>query len=165
MPLNIDWQQILLHWMNLAILTGGLYFLLYAPVKKFMAGREERYHAREANIQQKLAEAEQIKAEYQARLDGAADEIKAAQAKAQQAIQQSTAEQLAQARAEAAQIVAKAEAEAAYSKERVRRESQRELKELAAQAAKKLAARAQEDLFDQFLNAAEAKQGGAAHEK
>ena len=165
MPLNIDWQQILLHWMNLAILTGGLYFLLYAPVKKFMDQREERYRAREANIQQKLAEAEQIKAEYQARLDGAADEIKAAQAKAQQAIQQSTEEQLAQARAEAAQIVAKAEAEAAYSKERVRRESQRELKELAAQAAKKLAARAQEDLFDQFLNAAEAKQGGAAHEK
>ena len=25
MPLNIDWQQILLHWMNLAILTGILY--------------------------------------------------------------------------------------------------------------------------------------------
>ena len=27
-PLNIDWQQILLHLMNFVILAGGLYFLL-----------------------------------------------------------------------------------------------------------------------------------------
>ena len=40
MPLNIDWQQILLHLLNFAILAGGLYFLLYAPVKSFMAKRE-----------------------------------------------------------------------------------------------------------------------------
>ena len=33
-PLNVDWQQILLHWMNFVILTGGLYFLLYKPVKQ-----------------------------------------------------------------------------------------------------------------------------------
>ena len=35
-PLNIDWQQILLHMFNLIILTGGLYFLLYQPVTAFM---------------------------------------------------------------------------------------------------------------------------------
>lgn len=35
-PLNIDWQQILLHVFNLIILTGGLYFLLYQPVTAFM---------------------------------------------------------------------------------------------------------------------------------
>ena len=38
-PLNIDWQQILLHLMNFAILAGGLYLLLYKPVKQFMAKR------------------------------------------------------------------------------------------------------------------------------
>ena len=27
-PLNIDWQQILLHAFNLVILAGGLYLLL-----------------------------------------------------------------------------------------------------------------------------------------
>ena len=43
MPLNIDWQQILLHWMNLAILAGGLYFLLYKPVVSFMQKREQHY--------------------------------------------------------------------------------------------------------------------------
>ncbi len=34
-PLNIDWQQILLHIFNLLILVGGLYLLLYKPVKDF----------------------------------------------------------------------------------------------------------------------------------
>lgn len=36
MPLNIDWQQILLHLLNFLILGVGLYLLLYKPVRKFM---------------------------------------------------------------------------------------------------------------------------------
>lgn len=35
-PLNIDWQQILLHLFNFSILVGGLYLLLFKPVKNFM---------------------------------------------------------------------------------------------------------------------------------
>lgn len=35
-PLNIDWQQILLHLLNFMILFGILYFFLYKPVKDFM---------------------------------------------------------------------------------------------------------------------------------
>ena len=38
-PLNIDWQQILLHLFNFLILFGGLYLLLYRPVKAFMDKR------------------------------------------------------------------------------------------------------------------------------
>lgn len=39
-PLNVDWQQILLHLFNFIILFGGLWLLLYKPVKDFMAKRE-----------------------------------------------------------------------------------------------------------------------------
>ena len=153
MPLNIDWQQILLHWMNLAILTGGLYVLLYKPVKGFIAKREEHYRQLDEQAAQKLAEAERVHAEYQAKLDGADEEIHQARAKAQQAIQQSTEDQLAQAKEQARQIVAHAQTEAEQSRERVLRESQRELRKLAAQATKKLAFQA--DPFDQFLDLAE----------
>ena len=97
-PLNVDWQQILLHWMNLAILTGGLYFLLYKPVKGFIAKREEHYRQLDEQAAQKLAEAERVHAEYQAKLDGAEDEIHQARAKAQAAVQQSVEEQMAQAK-------------------------------------------------------------------
>ena len=162
MPLNIDWQQILLHWMNLAILTGGLYVLLYKPVKEFIAKREEHYRQMEGEAADKLAQAEQVRAEYQAKLDGAGEEIRQARAKAQQALQQSTEEQLAQAQEQARQIVAHARAEAEHSRERIMSESRRELKELTARAAKKLAAHPEADPFDQFLDLAE---GGQVHEE
>ena len=162
MPLNIDWQQILLHWMNLAILTGGLYVLLYKPVMEFIAKREEHYRLMEEQAADKLAQAEQVRAEYQAKLDGAGEEIRQARAKAQQALQQSTEEQLAQAQEQARQIVAHARAEAEHSRERIMSESRRELKELTARAAKKLAAHPEADPFDQFLDLAE---GGRAHEE
>lgn len=42
-PLNIDWQQILLHLLNFVILFAGLYLLLYKPVKAFMQKRREHY--------------------------------------------------------------------------------------------------------------------------
>ena len=112
MPLNIDLQQILLHWMNLAILTGGLYFLLYAPVKKFMEEREEHYRSLDEEAAAKLAQAEQVRAEYQAKLDGADEEIRQARAKAQQSAQQSAQALLDQAQAQAKQIVAHARADA-----------------------------------------------------
>ena len=149
MPLNIDWQQILLHWLNLAILTGGLYFLLYKPVKEFMTKREAHYRSLDEAAAAKLAEAERIKAECQDKLDKADEEIRQERAKAQQ----STEDQLAQARAQARQIVTHAQTEAEHSRERILRESQRELRKLAAQATKKLAFHA--DPFDQFLDLAE----------
>lgn len=157
MPLNVDWQQILLHWMNLAILTGGLYFLLYKPVKQFMEKREAHYRELEEQAARKLEEAEALKASYQAKLDGAEEEIRQTRAKAQAAVQQSVEEQMAQAR----QIVTKAQAEAASSRERMMKESQRELRELTAAAVKKLTVKADTDLFNQFLDLAE---GGDPHE-
>ena len=161
MPLNIDWQQILLHWMNLAILTGGLYFLLFKPVKQFMEKREAYYRERDEEAAGKLAEAERIKAEYQAKLDAADEEIRQSRAKAQQAVQQSAEEQLSRVQAQAQQILTHARAEAEHSRERIMSESRRELKELTARAAKKLAAHPEADPFDQFLDLAE---GGKSHE-
>ena len=156
-PLNIDWQQILLHWMNLVILTGGLYFLLYKPVKQFMEKREAHYRALDEQAAGKLREAEELKAAYQAKLDGAEEEIRQARTKAQAAVQQSVEEQMAQAE----QIVARAKEEAVSSRERIIRDSQRELRELTVKAVKKLTVKADMDLFDQFLDLAE---GGKLHE-
>ena len=40
MPLNIDFLQIFLHMLNFVILAGGLSFLLYKPVNKFLEQRK-----------------------------------------------------------------------------------------------------------------------------
>ena len=159
MPLNIDWQQILLHWMNLAILTGGLYFLLYKPVKQFMAKREEYYKGLEQQASDKIAQAEQLKTEYQSKLDAAEEEIHQARAKAQQSLQQSVQEQLDQAQAQAQLIVTRAHADAERTREQALYDSQQDIRRLAETAAKRLALH--EDPFDQFLDLAE---GGGNHE-
>jgi len=161
MPLNIDWQQILLHWMNLAILTGGLYFLLFEPVKRFMDQRAAHYQNLERQAADKLAEAERLRANCQAKLDQADAEIHQERLKAQQAAAQAAQEHLDQAEEQAKRIVAKAKAEAEQRKERAIRESQKEMRELAAKAAKKLAAQPGADFYDQFLDLTE---GGGAHE-
>ena len=158
-PLNIDWQQILLHWMNLAILTGGLYFLLYQPVKAFLAKREEYYRDLDRQAQDKLARAEQLQADYQKKLDGAEEEIHQARAKAQQSLQQSVQEQLDQAQAQAQLIVTRAHADAERTREQALYDSQQDIRRLAETAAKRLALH--EDPFDQFLDLAE---GGGNHE-
>ena len=59
-PLNIDWQQILLHLFNFAILAGGLYLLLYKPVKQFMEQREADYRKAYDAAQAAQAQAEMV---------------------------------------------------------------------------------------------------------
>lgn len=159
MPLNIDLQQILLHWMNLVILVGGLYFILFKPVKAFMEKREAYFREKDEQAEAKLAEAQRVQAEYQAKLDAADEEIRQARIKAQQASQQAVEEQLARAKAQAQQLMVHARTEAEHDREQILRSSQRELRKLAAEAARKLA---MEDPFDQFLNVAEE---GAKHEE
>ena len=161
MPLNIDWQQILLHWMNLAILAGGLYFLLYKPVVAFMEKREQHYKDLEDQARAELQKAEEAKAQYQAKLDAAEEEIREARQKAQASLQKSADEQLALAQAQAREIVVEAHAHAAIAREKALRDSQRELKRLASEAAGKLAFHEGDDPFDSFLDLAE---GGVKHE-
>ena len=75
MPLNIDWQQILLHLLNFVILFAGLWLLLYKPVKKFMHERQAKYEKMDADAQKKSAEAEEKRAEYEKKLAAADAEI------------------------------------------------------------------------------------------
>ena len=46
-PLNIDWQQILLHLLNFLILAVGLTLLVYRPVKKILEKRKKHFDSRE----------------------------------------------------------------------------------------------------------------------
>lgn len=160
MPLNIDWQQILLHWMNLVILVGGLYFILFKPVKQFMEKREAYYREKDQQAADKLEEAERIKAEYQAKLDAADEEIRQARLKAQESAQQAAEEQINQAKNMAQQMLVHARTEAEHDKEQILRSSQRDLRKLAAEATKKLAM--EKDPFDHFLDLAEE---GTRHEE
>ena len=154
MPLNIDFQQIFLHLLNFTILFAAMYFLLYKPVKAFMDKRAAYYADLDQQAQDKLAEAERIRLDYQRKLESADDEIQAKSAQAQQLAMESAEQQLEKAQSEAAHVLAKASAEAKAEKERIINEARGEVEEMIAAAADKLILANTSAAYDQFLEAA-----------
>ncbi len=163
LPLNIDLQQIFLHMLNFVILVGGLYFILYAPVKKFMDQRVAHYAEMDKAAADKLAAAEKLEAEHQAQLAKLDDELRQRRAESQKIAQAAAQQQLDRAQEQADQIVAGAQKAAESIRTKAVADSQKEIKELALAAAAKLTLKSSKDAFDEFLNLAE--EGNEHHEK
>ena len=137
-PLNIDWQQILLHLFNFVILACGLYLLLYKPVKSFMDKRTAHYQELTKSAEEKLANAENLEAQRQSQLADMNAEISRKQAEAAKTTQAKTDAALQRAQEQAEQILADARKSANAEKDRIVASAGREIAELAAEAADKL---------------------------
>lgn len=161
-PLNIDYQQILLHLFNFSILAGGLYLLLYRPVKQFMERREAYYEDIHRQAQEDRDQAEQLKAAYQEKLAQADADIAQHRAEAERELDQLRTRQTADARKEAEDILTKAREGARQEREELLSKATRELMDAAAAAAEKIVLGAQQDPYGQFLDLAEK---GGAHEQ
>lgn len=157
-PLNIDWQQILLHLFNFAILMGGLYFILYKPVKNFMAKREEYYKELDNKTNGALKDAEKLKADYAEKLERAEETIRNQKNEAQRAATQAAQEQIDEAKAQADKIIANARIQAQRSKEKIIEDSGEEIKALAIKAAEKLIISSSSEAMDKFLDQTEEEQ-------
>lgn len=161
-PLNIDWQQILLHLFNFAILTGGLYLLLYKPVKGFMDKRIAYYKLMDDEAKAALEKAKQMEAAYKEQLVQADAEISQNRAKAAIKAEQAVDEQIKSAKKQAEKIIIDAQESAKKEREKILAESQQDIARLAADAAEKIVNESLDSVCDQFLAVAE---GGAASEK
>ena len=134
-PLNIDWQQILLHFFNFSILVGGLYLLLFKPVKSFMAKREKHYADMESAAQEReksTADLEAAMRQREAEFDAALEEKRAAAAKE-----------------------ADAKAAAESERQKIVAEANREAVAIAEDAMEKILAAQTAKAYDSFVNAAE----------
>ncbi|MCI5877315.1 MAG: ATP synthase F0 subunit B [Lachnospiraceae bacterium] len=161
-PLNIDWQQILLHLLNFAILAGGLYLLLYKPVKAFMAKREDWYQAQADEAEKTRQEAEALKAAAQAQTDAAAEEAKAIRAKAREDAQEDVRRLKEDAQAQAEKLLSDARVIAENDRKRVMEETEHQVKELVSAAAEKLVLSSDGAALDQFLELAGKGEDGDA---
>lgn len=159
LPLNIDIQQILLHLFNFVILMGGLYLLLYKPVKDFMQKREEHYKSVDRESKEKLEEAEKLIADYQAQLKDVDKEIAGRRAKAAKELQEQCEAELESAKKQASKIVTSAQVEAENEKARILSDAQKEIAGMAISATKKLLYRSVNETYDQFLAGAEGSVG------
>ena len=139
-PLNIDWQQILLHFFNFSILVGGLYLLLFKPVKRFMEKREKHYADMEAAAVAREKDTEALKAAM-------------AQREADFAQQQRDA-----AKAQADKILSDAKDAAESERQKIVAEANREAVAIAEDAMEKLMAAQTAQAYDAFVNAAKEEQ-------
>ena len=154
-PLNIDWQQILLYVFNFVILAGGLYFLLYSPVKKFMAKRDEHYRKMDSDANEKLASASALEKEAQARLDNVEDEIMAKRVKAEEELDKYSALQMQAANDKADKIIADAKKAADEERQTILSGADRDIIDMTKSLAAKMVHASTDAAFGQFLDIAE----------
>ena len=158
-PLNIDWQQILLHLFNFTILFGALYILLYKPVRDFMAKREGYYADMDSRAETALKEAESSRDAYDEKVRAFDDEVRAERTKVGKELADLRDRELAQAKTDAEKIVSDARTEANREKEEIIASAQKEITEMVTGAMEKLTLeQSASDAFDQFLDAAESKE-------
>ena len=136
-PLNINFQQILLHLLNFVILAGGLYFLLYGPVKKFMDGRQKHYSDLKAQTEDELAKAKALEQEYRERLYA---EIAESKAEASRAAAEISDKIIADAEKKKEEIIADGRAAAERERRRAVDDAREEIVGLAVAATEKMMA-------------------------
>lgn len=149
-PLNIDWQQILLHLFNFLILAGGLYLLLYKPVKAFMEKRKNYYAEMDAAAKAKKAETEKESLKYAEQLKCAEAEIIGMKKKAAEDAKQAADAYIEDAKAEKKALLIKAQKEAEAEKQRILAKANTEIEKMVSAAIDKVLA-ADADPIEDFL--------------
>jgi len=141
-PVSFDLWTLIFQSLNVLVVMGVLYFLLFKPVAGIMQKREEFVENTLAHAAQSKEEAERLLAEYQAQLSKAKSE-------AQQIIDQATREaeeysrkRREEADQEAQELIAKAKAEIAAEREKALNAIRDEVATLAVLAAGKVIGRA-----------------------
>lgn len=160
MPLNIDFLQILLHMLNFVILMGGLSFLLFKPVNRFMEERREHFAQAEKKNLEAAEENEKLRKEYEQKLRDADAEIFEKKKIAEKEWTDISARYIKEAKEKADAIILNAEQEAEDRKEHILESAQTEIGELVVSATQKLLSdtvtpERNSALYDEFIRLAE----------
>ena len=139
MPLNINFQQILLHMFNFVILAFGLYMLLYKPVVAFMKKREDHF----ADLEKQ--------AEYNAKLAGADEEIRQKNAAAAQEADRQRQERMQRAQADADKLLKNARGAAEQERNAMLEGAKKDIAQMVVSATGKLMDKENDPAFDKAL--------------
>lgn len=164
MPLNIDWQQILLHLLNFTILAFGLYFLLFRPVKKIIDKREKEYKDRDEKTKSALSDAENNAKEYAVKIAEAEKEASSIKSDALLKAAELSDEKKASAERQAEEILSSARVKAEAERKKIVDGAGDDIKQIVSEISDKLAIGGSvSDAYDEFLSIAE-QSGGKEHD-
>ena len=152
MPLNIDWQQILLHLFNFSLLSLGLYILLYKPVKNFMDARTAYYEGLEKETEVRLANAKELEEEKQKELDNVHAEMDEVREKILKESQEQAKQNIESSKEQGKHIIEQAKQNANKEHEAIINDAKKEIRQMAITATEKIVAKDQ-DIFDEFIEA------------
>ena len=138
LPLNIDWQQILLHVFNFVILAGGLYLLIYKPVKNFMDKRTEYYRGLEKDAEDKLVHAKELEHEYADKINDAKAQASDVIASAEETAREQSKTILADAQTQRDKIIAQAHTDADRIREKAAQQVKEDIVDLALKATEEM---------------------------
>ncbi len=161
MILGIDFMQIFLHLFNIILLFGGLYILLYKPVKDFIQKREEHYREMDEQAKKTLDEAKALKAEYTAAMDKADEEVEAKMSAAQVEIAEMRKTEEESLKKKAESVIAEAKAEGERKKKGIVEGAKEDISKMIEEATRKIMLDSEGgSSFDSFLNEAEKSTDG-----
>lgn len=142
--LGLGWEKMLLYLANFAILFVGLTFLLFKPVKKFMAKRQEEIKNEYDAVENSKKEAEELKVKYEQEANLA---IAKAKAKAERVQKDAEAtllrgnEIVEEAKKEADKIIREADSQAKEEKNQMLKEAHDEVIDMAVGIAESILGR------------------------
>ena len=157
LPLGIDLRQIFLHLFNFAILTGGLYFLLYSPIKKFIEKREEHYRGMDNEASEKLKSAEEAEIKAKSRLENIESEISENKKKAEAELDEIKSKRIKEAEEKAEKIIRDAKETAEEEKNEIIENANREIIDMTKAAAEKIVHASLDEAYEEFLSSVERK--------
>ena len=161
MILGIDFMQIFLHLFNIILLFGGLYILLYKPVKEFIQKREDHYREMDEQAKKTLDEAKALKAEYTAAMDKADEEVEAKMSAAQAEIAEMRKTEEESLKKKAEDVIAEAKAEGERKKKGIVEGAKEDISKMIEEATRKIMLDSEGgSSFDSFLDEAEKSSDG-----
>lgn len=160
MPLNINWQQILLHLFNFFLLLAILSFFVYNPILGFIKKREEHYKSLDEEARSKLAEADKLLEENKIKFKNVDDEIDLRRNDRLAKLSDIIDRRMKEANLEVERIINNAKERAEREHDRIIEEANRDIEILAMNMTSKLVHKKENDEYDEFLEYYQREEGG-----
>ncbi len=136
--LGITWESIVLHLFNLIVLTVGLYFLLFRPVKKMIKQRQEKVKKIEKENADLNDEVKKMKSSSEKVLSDAKKEAAAIHESAVKVANQKADDIVAEARKRAKTLVEQTQREMDEERSKLRSDIERQIADVSVAVAEKV---------------------------
>lgn len=150
MPLNINWQQILLHLFNFFLLLAILTHFVYEPVLNFIKKRQDHFKELEDDYKNKNDQAQKLIDENNRIYENTDEEIRKYKAEKLEEINKLAQEKIDAANDQAQKIIEQAKSRADMEYNKILENANKDIRKMAIETTRKLI-HGSKDEYDDFI--------------